>query len=90
MSGKSDLSGKWNYFRVAPSLARKNVTVLGDKERQIFGGLSARTILRLIRTDLFGYDPRLEVWRWRDGPSNPLTLLGHARAQSQEGSHSLA
>ena len=53
-------------------------------------GLSARTILQLIRTDLFAYDPHLEVWRWRDGPSNPQTLLVRARAQSQEGNHSLA
>src|SRR5229473_5238392 len=52
-----------------PSLARKNVNVLDDKERQIFGDLSARTILQLIRTDLFAYDPHLEVWRWRDGPN---------------------
>jgi hypothetical protein len=77
-------------FRFAPALAQKNVNVLGDKERQIFGVLSTRTILQLIRTDLFAYDPHLEVWRWLDGPSNPLTLLGRARAQSQEGNHSLA
>ncbi len=36
-----------------PSLARENVNVLGNKERQIFGSLSARTMLQLIRTDLF-------------------------------------
>jgi hypothetical protein len=49
-----------------------------------------RIILQLIRTDLFAYDPHLEVWRWRDGPSNPQMLLGRARAQSQEGNHSPA
>ena len=49
------------HSALCPSLARKNVKVLGDKERQIFGGLSARAGLQLVRTDLFGYDPPLEV-----------------------------
>ena len=31
----------------------RNVNVLGDKERQLFGGLSARTIHQQIRTGLF-------------------------------------
>jgi hypothetical protein len=38
------------------------MNVLGNKERQIFGSPSARTMLQLIRTDLFGYDPHLEVY----------------------------
>lgn len=44
-----------------PVTLPENVNILGDKERQIFGGLSARAGLQLVRTDLFGYDPPLEV-----------------------------
>jgi len=50
------LTLEYGLLQGCSSLAWKNVNVLGDKERQIFGGLSARTILQLIRTDLFAYD----------------------------------
>ncbi len=32
-------------------------------------------MLQLIRTDLFGYDPHLEVWRWRRSQPPGVALI---------------
>jgi hypothetical protein len=65
---RSGLLGR-NNFRLARQSPGKCTNVLGDKERQIFGSLSALTMLQSIRADLFGYDPHLEVLRlWRSQP----------------------
>ena len=42
-----------NNFRLAVIRPEKCMNVLGNKERQIFRSLSARTMLQLMRIDLF-------------------------------------